>query len=202
MTSPGLIEVACEGGSYFMHETAKVSPRASIGKDTKIWGDAQIYDGAQLGVNCVIGAGVHVENDVILGGNSKVQRGVVLYRGIIADEYVFFGPNATTTNDYNPRSFGPWKLTETHIGAGASIGANATLICGKNIGPLALVGAGTVVTRNVEAAEVVAGNPARHIGWADVAGSVVSHEVRIPEEIAAMILNPIDAIKNYLGETR
>lgn len=202
MSVSRLIEVDCEGGVYFKHENATVSPKAIIGHGTKIWGEAQVYEGASIGSNCVIGAGVHIENDVILGSNSKVQRGVVLYRGIIADEYVFFGPNATTTNDHNPRSFGPWELTETLIGTGAAIGANATLVCGKNIGPLALIGAGSVVTKSVRAAEVVAGNPAIHLGWADVSGKVVSQGIEMPVVLQSMVIDPLTAIKKYLGELK
>lgn len=200
MSSPDLIKVACEGGHYYKHNKAVVSSDAIIGPDTKIWGDAQIYAGAKIGRSCIVGAGVHIENDVVLGSYSKIQRGVVLYRGIISGEYVFFGPNATTTNDRNPRSFGSWELTETYIGTGASIGANATLICGNNIGPLALVGAGSVVTKNVGAAELVAGNPAKHIGWVDVGGNVVSHELEFPGTLQYLIDNPTEAIKKYIGE--
>ncbi len=202
MSNPGLTRVACEGGYYYKHDDAMVSPDAIVGPDTKVWSDAQIYAGANIGRSCIVGAGVHIENDVILGSFSKVQRGVVLYKGIITGDYVFFGPNATTTNDRNPRSFGPWELTETHIGIGASIGANATLVCGIDIGPLALVGAGSVVTRNVKAAELVVGNPAKHMGWVDVGGKVVSYEAELPEILQELIDEPIRAIKKYIGEVK
>jgi UDP-2-acetamido-3-amino-2,3-dideoxy-glucuronate N-acetyltransferase len=186
--------VECEGGYYYLHPDAKVGKAAIVGAETKIWAGAHIFDGAKIGANCVLAAGVHVETEAELGDFGKVQRGVVLYRGVKASDYVFFGPNSTTTNDRNPRAFGEWELTETKIETGASIGANATIIAGNTIGPLALVGAGAVVSKSVRGCELVLGNPARFAGWVDVNGSVISRDGRAPLVVEEILKDPLAAI--------
>ncbi|MEK7620901.1 MAG: acyltransferase [Patescibacteria group bacterium] len=194
-----LREVECEDGSYYVAETAIVDPNADVGPETRIWDYAHIYAGAKIGKSSMIGAGVHVESGGILGDYCKVQRGVVIYGGVSAGDYVFFGPNATTTNDRNPRSFGPWQKTETTIGTGASIGANATLIAGNEIGDLALVGAGAVVTQPVQPGQLVVGNPARFAGWVNVAGEVIStDEAMQPDQVREYLIDPRLAIGEYI----
>lgn len=199
---PSLKEIETSGGTYFAHVEATIDSGADIGVGTKIWAGAHVFSGARIGEGCVIGEGVGIENGVLLGSYSKVQSGVRLYSGVEAGEYVFFGPNATTTNDRNPRAFGEWELSKTIIESGASIGANATLIAGNKIGALSLVAAGAVVTRDVEAASLVVGSPAQFRGWVDVAGDVVSREQQRPEEIEEMIINPAKSIKAYLESLR
>jgi len=192
-------KIECEGGYYYKHPAATVEQGAVIGAETKIWADAHIFVAARIGASCVLGAGVHVESNVQLGSYSKVQRGVVLYNGVRTGDYVFFGPNATTTNDRNPRAFGDWEKEETIIGTGASIGANATLIAGNEIGPLALVGAGAVVAKPVPGGQAVGGNPAEFMGWVDVSGHIVSKDQEIPSNIREMLDNPELAIVKYLS---
>lgn len=198
MANETMQKIECEGGYYYKHPTAIVEQEAIIGAETKLWADVHVFAVAKIGASCVLGAGVHVESNVELGNYSKAQRGVVLYNGVKTGDYVFFGPNATTTNDRNPRAFGDWEKAETNIGIGASIGANATLIAGNEIGPLALVGSGAVVTKPVPGGQAVAGNPAEFIGWVDVSGHVVSKDREAPFAIQMMLDNPELAIDNYL----
>lgn len=146
----------------------------------------------------MIARGVHIEGGAVLGNNCKVQSGNVLYNGVKAGDYVFFGPNATTTNDLNPRAFGSWELTETNIETGASIGAGAVLVCGKHIGALAFIGAGAVVTKPVEACQRVFGNPARFNAWVGPGGYVISKSESRPEEVDVILVNPLAAISDYL----
>jgi len=187
-------------GGYYLDDTAEVGEGSKIGSETKIWSNAKIFSNVDIGKNCVIGAGVHIEGDVKLGDSCKVQRGVTLYRGVRAGDYVFFGPNATTTNDRNPRAFGKWQIAPTLIETGASIGANATLIAGNRIGSLSLVGAGAVVTRDVRPGELVVGNPARFAGWVNLVGEVISRDPNnTPEETKSMLVEPRLAIEEYLN---
>lgn len=198
----GLREVECEGGVYYVAETAVVHPEAVIGAGTKIWHGARVMGGSAIGASCVIGANVGIEGATI-GDYCKVQTGNTLYNGVVASDYVFFGPNVTTTNDHNPRAFGDWDLTETRIGIGASIGANATLIAGHDIGDLALVGAGSVVTRRVEAGTVVVGNPAEFLGWVDVGGHLISRDRdHRPASIDEILRDPRVAVVRSLQKSR
>ncbi len=158
-----------------------------------------MFDGAEIGKDCIIGAGVFIEKNVILGSFCKVQRGVTLYQGVRTGDYCFFGPNATTTNDRNPRSFGDWSLSETIIETGASIGANATLIAGNKIGVLSLVAAGAVVTRDVQPGQIVAGNPAEAKGWVDISGNIIArNEASLPASFWKALDDPETAIKTYI----
>jgi UDP-2-acetamido-3-amino-2,3-dideoxy-glucuronate N-acetyltransferase len=184
---------------YFIADTARVDDTAIIGEGTKIWDDAKIYPGVAIGRNCVIGAGVHLEHGVVIGDYCKIQRGVTVYSGVEMADYCFVGPNATFTNDRNPRAFGPWQLTKTILDTGASIGANATVVCGSRVGSLALVGAGAVVTKNVEPFSLVVGNPAHRVGWVDVGGNVISRASMLPEEIQQLLGNEKRAIELYLN---
>jgi UDP-2-acetamido-3-amino-2,3-dideoxy-glucuronate N-acetyltransferase len=153
--------------NYFVHETAVVDEGCTIGAGVKIWHFSHIMPGAVLGENCNIGQNVVISPQVILGKNVKVQNNVSIYTGVICEDDVFLGPSMVFTNIINPRSAIVRKdaYQPTLVKKGASIGANATIVCGVTIGTFALVGAGAVITRDVLPYEMVYGNPARHKGW-------------------------------------
>jgi UDP-2-acetamido-3-amino-2,3-dideoxy-glucuronate N-acetyltransferase len=152
---------------FFAHETAVVDSPCEIGKGTKIWHFSHVMPNSTMGENCNIGQNVVVSPDVVLGKNVKVQNNVSLYTGVVCEDDVFIGPSVVFTNISNPRSavIRRDQYLKTLIEKGASIGANATVICGNNIGQFALIGAGAVVTKNVLPHALVVGNPARQIGW-------------------------------------
>ncbi|MBN2668098.1 MAG: N-acetyltransferase [Bacteroidales bacterium] len=152
---------------YFAHETAVIDDGCQIGKGTKIWHFSHIMSNCVLGENCNIGQNVVVSPQVVLGKNVKVQNNVSIYTGVICDDDVFLGPSMVFTNVTNPRSAvnRRGEYARTHVGRGASIGANATIVCGHDIGEFAFIGAGAVVTKTVPAYALVVGNPAKHIGW-------------------------------------
>lgn len=153
--------------SYYQHETAIVDEGAQIGAGAKIWHFTHIMSGARIGAGCNIGQNVFIANGVVLGSNVKVQNNVSIYEGVTCDDDVFLGPSMVFTNVMNPRSALVRKdeYRKTHVGKGATIGANATIVCGNNIGAYAFIGAGAVVTKAVPAYALLAGNPARQIGW-------------------------------------
>ena len=152
---------------YFAHETAVIDEGCIIGEGTKIWHFSHIMPGCELGEKCNIGQNVVVSPKVVLGKNVKVQNNVSIYEGVTCDDDVFLGPSMVFTNVINPRSAVNRKseYLKTHVGKGASIGANATIVCGHNIGEYAFIGAGAVVTKEVPAYALVVGNPAKQIGW-------------------------------------
>lgn len=152
---------------YFSHETAIIDADVSIGKGTKIWHFSHIMSNAVIGSYCNIGQNVVVSPYVILGDNCKVQNNVSIYSGVICDSDVFLGPSMVFTNVINPRSAvnRRGQYSKTHVGKGASIGANSTIVCGNDIGPYAFIGAGAVITKYVKPYSIVVGNPARQIGW-------------------------------------
>ncbi|HOC77197.1 MAG TPA: acyltransferase [Methanofastidiosum sp.] len=151
---------------YFVHETAEVSKGAVIGKNTKIWHQSQIREGAKIGENCIISKCVYIDFDVLIGNNVKIQNGVSVYHGVEVEDDVFLGPHMTFTNDLYPRAFNSnWELVKTLVKRGASIGANATIICGITIGEYAMVGSGAVVTKSVPDYGLVFGNPAKLKGF-------------------------------------
>jgi len=152
---------------YFAHETAVVDEGATIGKGTRIWHFSHIVTGCEIGENCNIGQNVVVSPGVRLGKNVKVQNNVSIYTGVICEDDVFLGPSMVFTNVVNPRSNVNRRghYMQTIVKRGASIGANATIVCGHNIGEFAFIGAGAVVTKEVLAYALVVGNPARHVGW-------------------------------------
>lgn len=156
----------------FIHPTAVIDQGAQIGAGTKIWHFCHLMPGAVVGEGCNIGQNVFIDNGVIVGNRVKIQNNVSLYNGVVVEDDAFIGPSAVFTNVINPRSFVERKteFKATRIGRGASIGANATLICGITIGDYALVGAGSVVTSDVKPFALVYGNPARQEGWVSKGG--------------------------------
>lgn len=152
---------------YFAHETAFIDKGCNIGRGTKIWHFSHIMAGCALGENCNIGQNVVISPEVVLGNNVKVQNNVSIYTGVICADDVFLGPSMVFTNVMNPRSAVNRKnqYAKTHVGKGASIGANATIVCGHDIGAFAFIGAGAVVTKNIPAYALVVGNPAKQTGW-------------------------------------
>ena len=152
---------------YFKHESAVIESSATIGSGTKIWHFSHVMKNATIGPKCNIGQNVVVSPKVVLGSNVKVQNNVSIYTGVICDDDVFLGPSMVFTNITNPRSaiIRRDSYVETRVGRGASIGANATIVCGNEIGSFALIGAGAVVTKPVKPFALVVGNPAKQIGW-------------------------------------
>ena len=153
--------------SYFKHETAIVDPGCFIEDGTKIWHFSHIMPNAVIGKNCNIGQNVVISPNVILGNNVKVQNNVSIYTGVICEDDVFLGPSMVFTNITNPRSaiIRRDKYKKTLVKKGATVGANATIICGNTLGEFSLIGAGSVITKNVKPYALVVGNPAKQIGW-------------------------------------
>jgi len=156
-----------EAAEFFAHPTAVIDAGAVIGSGSKIWHFTHVMPGAVLGEGCNLGQNVVVSPGVRLGRNVKVQNNVSIYTGVTCDDDVFLGPSCVFTNVTNPRSAVNRRdqYATTHVGRGASIGANATIVCGHDIGAFAFIGAGAVVTKNVPAYALVVGNPSRQIGW-------------------------------------
>lgn len=152
---------------YFAHETAIVDDGCKIGKGTKIWHFTHIMSNCTIGENCNFGQNVVVSPEVVLGRNVKVQNNVSIYTGVICEDDVFLGPSMVFTNVINPRSAVNRKseYARTLVKKGATIGANATIVCGHDIGEFAFIGAGAVVTKTVPAYALIVGNPARQMGW-------------------------------------
>ena len=152
---------------FFAHPSAIVDEQCEIGNGTKIWHFSHIMKDCKIGENCNIGQNVVVSPQVILGNNVKVQNNVSIYTGVSCDDDVFLGPSMVFTNVINPRSAINRKseYLKTHVGKGATIGANATIVCGHNIGEYAFIGAGAVVTKEVPPFALLVGNPARQMGW-------------------------------------
>ena len=161
-----------EDKSYFAHETAVIDEGCTIGAGTKIWHFSHIMTGCVLGEKCNIGQNVVISPDVVLGRNCKVQNNVSVYTGVTCGDDVFLGPSCVFTNVINPRSAVNRKseYLKTHVGNGATIGANATVVCGHNIGEYAFIGAGAVVIEDIPPFAVVVGNPSRQIGWMSKSG--------------------------------
>lgn len=152
---------------YFAHETAVIDEGCTIGKGTKVWHFSHIMPGCKIGENCNIGQNVVVSPGVVLGHNVKVQNNVSIYTGVTCEDDVFLGPSMVFTNVVNPRSAvnRRGQYAKTKVGKGVSIGANATIVCGNDLGEYAFIGAGAVVTKDVAAYALVIGNPARQTGW-------------------------------------
>lgn len=156
-----------EEKKYFIHSSALVDEGCDIGNGTKVWHFSHIMTGCKIGERCNIGQNVVVSPEVVLGNNVKVQNNVSIYTGVTCDDDVFLGPSMVFTNVINPRSAINRRdqYARTHVGKGASIGANATIVCGHDIGEYAFIGAGAVVTKNVPPFALVVGNPAKQLGW-------------------------------------
>lgn len=152
---------------FYAHETAIIDEGCSIGDGTKIWHFSHIMSNCRIGEKCNIGQNVVISPEVVLGKNVKIQNNVSIYTGVICDDDVFLGPSMVFTNVINPRSAINRRgmYSKTHVRKGASIGANATIVCGHDIGEFAFIGAGAVVTKNIPAFALVVGNPAKQIGW-------------------------------------
>lgn len=160
---------------YFVHESSFVDDNAEIGSGTRIWHFSHILSGAKIGMNCVIGQNVCIERDVIIGNDCKIQNNVSVYKGVTLEDGVFCGPSCVFTNVYNPRAFIERKaeFRPTLIKRGATIGANATIICGTTIGKYALIAAGAVVKKDVPDYAIVAGVLARQVGWTCKCGTTI-----------------------------
>ena len=156
-----------ESSDYFAHETAVIDDNCSIGKGTKIWHFSHIMSNCIIGEKCSFGQNVVVSPDVVLGNNVKVQNNVSIYTGVVCEDDVFLGPSMVFTNVINPRSaiIRRDEYKKTLVKKGASIGANATIVCGNSIGEFSLIGAGSVVTKEIPDYALVVGNPSKQIGW-------------------------------------
>ncbi len=153
--------------NYFKHESAYIDEGCTIGDDTKIWHFSHIMSGCKIGNSCNIGQNVVISPNVVIGDNVKIQNNVSVYTGVVCEDYVFLGPSMVFTNVINPRSEVNRRdeFMTTIIRRGASVGANATIVCGNEIGEYALIGAGAVITKPVAPYALVVGNPAHRIGW-------------------------------------
>jgi acetyltransferase-like isoleucine patch superfamily enzyme len=169
----------------YIHPSADVSPQATLGPGTRVWHQAQIRERASLGANCIVGKGAYVDFDVQIGSNVKIQNGVYVYHGASVQDGVFLGPGVILTNDKLPRAINPdgslksdadWRVSPTLIQRGAAIGAGSVVLPGVTVGEFALVGAGSVITRDVPAHGLVYGNPARLHGYACRCGQALVQE--------------------------
>ena len=168
--------------SIYIDETAHVSEKAKIGDGTKIWINVQVREDAEIGENCIISKDVYIDHAVKIGNNVKIQNGVSVYNGVTVEDDVFIGPNAAFTNDYYPRAFNAdWEISETKVEKGASIGANATIVCRHTLGTYCMVGAGSVETDNVPPYTLVDGNPACPIGKVCRCGTRVGDDLVCPK---------------------
>lgn len=157
-----------------IESTANVSKDTIIGNGTKIWINSQVREKSTIGENCILSKDTYIDTQVKIGNNCKIQNSVSVYQGVTIEDDVFIGPNACFTNDKVPRAFDPeWKITPTLVKKGASIGANATIICGVTVGEYAMIAAGSVVTKDVEPYSLVMGNPAKHYTYIDKMGNKI-----------------------------
>jgi UDP-2-acetamido-3-amino-2,3-dideoxy-glucuronate N-acetyltransferase len=167
----------------FIHETAMVDDGAQIGNGTKIWHFCHVMGTALIGENCVLGQNVFVGNKAVLGNNVKVQNNVSVYEGVVCEDDVFLGPSMVFTNVVNPRSAVNRKeeFKETRVKKGATIGANATIVCGTTLGEYCFIGAGAVITKDVKPFALMVGVPARQKGWVSRSGSILGDDLICPE---------------------
>ncbi len=166
-----------------IHPTAEVSPQAIIGDGTSIWHWVQVREGSRIGARCVLGKDVYVDKDVVVGDDCKIENFATLYLGLTVGNRVFVGPHVCFTNDTYPRAVSPdWHVVPTKVEDGASIGANVTVLCGITIGRGAMVAAGAVVTKDVPSHALVAGVPAKRIGWVCECGRPLDRTFRCPHD--------------------
>jgi len=165
--------------TWFAHPSAVIDDGAIIGSGTRIWHFSHLMPSCRVGQNCILGQNTYVDNNVVIGNGVKIQNNVSIYNGVEIEDDVFLGPSVAFTNVINPRSFIERKneFKKTLVQKGATIGANATIICGIEIGPFAMIGAGAVVTKNISAHSLVVGNPARHAGWVGEAGHTLEFDI-------------------------
>ena len=162
-----------------IHPTAEVSKEAFVGEGSRVWHWVQIREGARVGDNCIIGKDVYIDSDVVIGNDCKVENFATIYKGVTLGDRVFVGPHVCFTNDLYPRAVSPdWRRVETKVQNGASLGANATIVCGVIIGRNAMVAAGAVVTKDVPPHGLVAGIPAELIGWVCECGRPLDRNMR------------------------
>jgi len=169
---------------YFVHESSYVDDDVVIGENTKIWHFCHIQKGARIGASCSFGQNVNVSNNVIVGDGCKLQNNVSLYEGVELEDYVFCGPSCVFTNDLTPRAKYPkgrGGYKHTLVKRGASIGANATIVCGNTIGEWAMIGSGALVSTNVPAHALMLGAPARRCGWACECGNILKNGLKCNE---------------------
>jgi UDP-2-acetamido-3-amino-2,3-dideoxy-glucuronate N-acetyltransferase len=170
--------------SFWAHPTAIVEDGAVVGDGTRVWHHAHVRSGATIGRDCVIGKNVYVDEHAVVGDRCKIQNNVSVFHGVSLGDDVFVGPSATFTNDLVPRAFNTdWVITPTTVDNGASIGANATVVCGNRLGAFSMVAAGATVTHDVAPHELVAGTPARRLGWVCRCGAVTSRAQDPPNEL-------------------
>ena len=167
---------ACD---FFVHESSYVDKGVVIGANTKIWHFSHVQTGAQIGANCVLGQNVNIAPGVRIGDGCKIQNNVSLYEGLTLEEEVFCGPSSVFTNDLHPRAQGShgWVITPTLLRRGASVGANATIVCGNTLGEYCMIGSGSVVTHDVLPHALVIGVPAKQVGWVCKCGSRLSDDL-------------------------
>lgn len=169
---------------FFVHESSYIDEDVQIGEGTKIWHFCHIQSGARIGRNCTIGQNVNISNRVIIGDGCKIQNNVSLYEGVELEDHVFCGPSMIFTNDLTPRAKFPKGSTgyiHTLVHTGATIGANATIVCNHELGEYCMIAAGAVVTKNVQPYALMAGVPARQIGWVCECGQVLDAELHCPD---------------------
>lgn len=162
--------------NYFVHESSYVDDDVKIGEGTKVWHFCHIQKGARIGQKCSLGQNVNISNNVKVGNGVKIQNNVAVYEGVELEDYVFCGPSMVFTNDLTPRSKypkGSAGYLKTLIKEGATIGANATVVCGHTLGKWCMIGSGSVVTKDVKDYALMVGNPARQIGWACECGEIL-----------------------------
>jgi UDP-2-acetamido-3-amino-2,3-dideoxy-glucuronate N-acetyltransferase len=188
------------GSKYFAHETAVIDKGCNIEEGVKIWHFSHIMSNCTLGENCNIGQNVVISPEVVLGKNVKVQNNVSIYTGVTCDDDVFLGPSMVFTNVTNPRSAINRKgqYAKTHVGKGATIGANSTIVCGHDIGEYAFIGAGAVVTKNILPYALVVGNPSKQIGWMSEYG----HKLEFDEDNFATCIESGDKYELKDGKVK
>lgn len=173
---------ASDGGSFQVHESSYVDAGAAVGSGTRVWHFSHVMGGARIGKRCSLGQNVNLGSRAVLGDGVKIQNNVSIYDDVVIEDDVFCGPSCVFTNVINPRSFVERKAEyrKTLVKRGASIGANATIVCGATVGEYALVGAGSVVTKDVPAHALVYGNPARRHGWVCACGEKLAADLHCP----------------------